>query len=159
MENSFQVVPSPCGDIRLEANERGITGMYFVGQGSAGGDGTAGAGLHPHLRRCREQLQAYFAGDLTAFDLPLAPAGTDFQQQVWQALLAIPYGGTLSYGELAASIGKPRARYGRAVGAAVGRNPIAIVVPCHRVVGSGGALTGYAGGLRRKRQLLALEAR
>ncbi len=159
MESSSQVVPSPCGDIQLVVNDRGITGLYFIEQVSADPTGAAGAGRHPHLRRCREQLQAYFAGDLTAFDLPLAPAGTDFQQQVWQALLAIPFGDTLSYGELAASIGKPRARYGRAVGAAVGRNPIAIVVPCHRIVGSSGALTGYAGGLQRKRQLLALEAR
>lgn len=104
-----------------------------------------------------DQLDAYFAGDRTAFDLPLAPRGTRFQRQVWEALRAIPYGTTTSYGALAAGIGNPAAV--RAVGLANGRNPIPIVVPCHRVIGSDGALTGYGGGLEAKRLLLDLESR
>jgi methylated-DNA-[protein]-cysteine S-methyltransferase len=108
------------------------------------------------LRAAAEQLRSYFAGELTGFDLPLAPSGTDFQQRVWAALREIPYGRTVSYAELAVAVGRPGAA--RAVGAANGRNPIAIVIPCHRVIGSAGALTGYGGGLDRKRLLLDLEA-
>lgn len=102
-----------------------------------------------------EQLAAYFAGELTEFDLDLDLAGTEFQRKVWGALRTIPYGETRSYGEIAAQIGAPGAS--RAVGLANGRNPISIIVPCHRVIGSTGGLTGYGGGLDRKRQLLALE--
>ncbi len=101
------------------------------------------------------QLRAYFAGALRTFDLPLAPEGTPFQQRVWQELLAIPYGETISYGELARRVGNPRAS--RAVGLANGSNPISIVIPCHRVIGSSGRLTGYGGGLRNKEWLLGLE--
>jgi methylated-DNA-[protein]-cysteine S-methyltransferase len=103
-----------------------------------------------------EQLAAYFAGELTEFDLPLAPKGTPFQLRVWQALRTIPYGHTCSYGELAAQLGSPGAS--RAVGLANGRNPLAVVVPCHRVIGSDGTLTGYGGGLDRKRWLLGHES-
>ncbi|WP_446725002.1 methylated-DNA--[protein]-cysteine S-methyltransferase [Nocardiopsis sp. N85] len=103
------------------------------------------------------QLRAYFTGELRDFDLPLAPAGTDWQRQVWSALTTIPYGETAGYGELAREIGRPTAS--RAVGMANGRNPISIIVPCHRVIGADGTLTGYAGGLERKRFLLALESR
>lgn len=103
-----------------------------------------------------EQLAAYFAGELTEFDLPLAPRGTEFQQRVWQALRTIPYGHTCSYGELAVQLGNPGAF--RAVGLANGRNPLAVVVPCHRVIGSDGTLTGYGGGLDRKRWLLGHES-
>ena len=106
----------------------------------------------PLLRR---QLAEYFAGERTAFELPLAPAGTPFQRGVWDALLAIPYGETRSYGELAAAVGKPGAA--RAVGRANHDNPIGVVIPCHRVIGAGGSLTGYAGGVERKRYLLELE--
>lgn len=102
-----------------------------------------------------EQLGAYFAGDLTEFDLAYEMAGTDFQRRVWTALLTIPYGQTRSYGELAMQIGAPKAS--RAVGLANGRNPISIIVPCHRVIGSNGSLTGYGGGIDRKRALLDLE--
>jgi methylated-DNA-[protein]-cysteine S-methyltransferase len=102
-----------------------------------------------------DQLHAYFAGELTEFDLELHPEGTTFQLRVWQALCQIPYGETRSYGEIAEQIGKPGAA--RAVGLANGRNPIGIVVPCHRVIGASGSLTGYGGGLERKRLLLALE--
>jgi methylated-DNA-[protein]-cysteine S-methyltransferase len=109
------------------------------------------------LKRPRARLQAYFAGELRDFELPLAAAGTPFQQSVWRALCDIPYGETISYGELARRIGQPKAA--RAVGLANGQNPIAIVVPCHRVIGADGSLTGYGGGLERKRWLLAHESK
>lgn len=107
------------------------------------------------LREAERQLEAYFAGELRAFSLPLSFAGTEFQKSVWQALLTIPYGETRSYGEIARQIGRPKAV--RAVGAANGRNPISIVAPCHRVVGQDGTLTGFAGGLAAKEHLLTLE--
>lgn len=105
----------------------------------------------------RKQLEAYFAGELTEFDLPLNPCGTEFQKQVWQELKTIPYGVTISYGELAKRVGNPNSS--RAVGAANGRNPISIIVPCHRVIGSNGKLTGYGGGMERKEWLLAHESK
>lgn len=107
------------------------------------------------FKNVKNQLRAYFAGDLTEFDLPLAPQGTDFQLQVWEALKTIPYGETRSYGDIAAQIGRPDAS--RAVGAANGQNPIPIVIPCHRVIGRDGSLTGFGGGLVCKQHLLALE--
>jgi methylated-DNA-[protein]-cysteine S-methyltransferase len=110
---------------------------------------------YPLIREAMRQLEAYFAGELVEFDLPLAMTGTEFQKCVWRALVDIPYGATRSYGELARGIGKPAAV--RAVGAANGRNPIAIVVPCHRVIGSNGKLVGYGGGLPMKQMLLELE--
>ena len=110
----------------------------------------------PLLRAAREALLPYFAGERRDFDLPLAPAGTDFQRAVWEALRAIPYGQTRTYGEIAAAVGRPKAV--RAVGQANHVNPLPIFIPCHRVVGKGGALTGYAGGLDLKRALLALES-
>ena len=111
---------------------------------------------HTLLQNAAQQLQAYFAGDLTAFDVPLdLSAGTAFQQSVWQALLRIPSGQSQTYGDLARLLSRPQAV--RAVGAAVGRNPLSIIVPCHRVLGAGGQLTGYAGGLWRKQALLKLE--
>ncbi|SIO84292.1 methylated-DNA--[protein]-cysteine S-methyltransferase [Nocardiopsis sp. JB363] len=103
----------------------------------------------------RRQLAAYFAGELREFDLPLAPAGTPWQLRVWRALTTIPYGETAGYGELAEELGRPTAS--RALGAANGRNPISVIVPCHRVIGANGSLTGYAGGLERKKKLLNLE--
>lgn len=139
------------------------------------GDGVALTGIHMQIRKygpqredgwrhepaqfssAREQLSAYFAGALERFDLALAPAGTAFQQAVWTALMDIPYGATETYGALARRIGQPTAS--RAVGLANGRNPISIVIPCHRVIGSTGSLTGYGGGIERKRWLLAHEAR
>ncbi|MEI6701782.1 MAG: methylated-DNA--[protein]-cysteine S-methyltransferase [Actinomycetota bacterium] len=109
-------------------------------------------GLDPQIE---QQLREYFAGGRTVFDLPLAPSGTDFQREVWSSLEEIPYGTTTTYGALAEKIGRPRAV--RALGLAVGRNPLSVIVPCHRVLGAGGSLTGYAGGLDRKRWLLNLE--
>ncbi|WMT90939.1 methylated-DNA--[protein]-cysteine S-methyltransferase [Pelagibacterium sp. H642] len=110
---------------------------------------------HPILNLARQQLDQYFTGQRTRFELPLASSGTRFQQAVWRALLDIPYGKTQSYSELAAALGKPFAA--RAVGAANGRNPLSIIVPCHRLVGADGSLTGFAGGLEAKRYLLDLE--
>jgi methylated-DNA-[protein]-cysteine S-methyltransferase len=110
----------------------------------------------PPLDEARRQLEAYFAGELREFDLPLAPEGSEFQLRVWEQLRAIPYGETISYGELARRVGDPAAA--RAVGLANGRNPLPVIVPCHRVIGADGALTGFGGGLERKRRLLELEA-
>lgn len=110
---------------------------------------------HPVLKTARHQLEEYFAGKRRTFDLPLGPQGTPFQQSVWNALRTIPYGETQSYGDIARAIGKPKAV--RAVGAANGANPLPIVVPCHRVVGADGSLTGFGGGLPHKKRLLALE--
>ena len=148
---------SPLGTMLLAATDRGLAGLWFVGQ-RHGPDsaGWAEDPRHPVLVAATAQLAAWFAGERTRFELPLdLQAGTPFQQDVWTALLAIPRGGTTSYAELARRLGRPRAA--RAVGAAVGRNPVSIVVPCHRVVGTGGSLTGYAGGLERKTALLRLE--
>ncbi len=136
-----------------------MTGVGFTAGGAwrgfAGGDGWVEA--PEALARATDELAAYFAGDRRAFDVPVEPAGTAFQRQVWAAVAAIPYGGTATYRDIAAAIGRPSAA--RAVGAANGANPLAIVIPCHRVVGSDGDLTGYAGGLDAKRLLLTLERR
>ena len=147
----------PLGPMLLAATDRGLAGVWFEGQ-RHGPDRTGWPQdpEHPVLRQACAQLDAYFAGRRATFDLPLdLQAGTPFQQSVWRALLAIAPGTTTSYAELGRQLGKPQAS--RAVGAAVGRNPVSIVVPCHRVLGTGGALTGYAGGLERKSALLRLE--
>lgn len=156
---------TPLGPVLLLAGPQGLAGLWFDGQrhhptSERIAQWTA-APNDPLLREAAHQLDAYFGADLGAtghaFDLPLdLGAGTDFQQAVWRALLSIPTGHTCSYRTLAQQIGRPLAV--RAVGAAVGRNPLSIVVPCHRVVGSDGGLTGYAGGLDRKRALLRLES-
>lgn len=149
---------SPLGTIWLAASTHGLTGLWFEGQrhGPANFAQWRPEPAHPVLVQARHQLDAYFARTSAVFDLPLdLSAGTAFQTRVWQALRAIPAGLTQSYAALAERIGAPRAV--RAVGAAVGRNPVSIVVPCHRVIGASGALTGYAGGLARKTALLRLE--
>jgi methylated-DNA-[protein]-cysteine S-methyltransferase len=151
---------SPLGPVTLAASAQGLCGLWFDDQKHGP---TAADRQHwisdtsnPLLLNAIRQLEAYFAGKLTVFDLPLdLSAGTPFQQAVWQALLAIRSGHSLSYGALAAQLHKPQAV--RAVGAAVGRNPVSIIVPCHRILGAGGQLTGYAGGLWRKEALLKLE--
>ncbi|MHA7880129.1 MAG: methylated-DNA--[protein]-cysteine S-methyltransferase [Saccharospirillum sp.] len=144
------LLESPIGWLAIEASDHAITGIAFV---------TAGALPEPNesnlTNRAKVQLEGYFAGKRQTFDLPLAPPGTDFQKQCWRALQAIPFGDTRSYAEQARSIDRPKAV--RAVGSANGANPIAIVIPCHRVIGTNGRLTGYAGGLDRKAWLLALE--
>ncbi len=151
---------SALGAIRLASTPSGLAGAWFEGQRHAPTDDEMRDWhrdpAHPTLREAVAQFTASFAGERAHFDLPLDLGyGTDFQQAVWRALLALPRGGTTSYGALSASIGRPKAV--RAVGAAVGRNPLSVVVPCHRVIGADGSLTGYAGGLDRKTALLRLE--
>jgi methylated-DNA-[protein]-cysteine S-methyltransferase len=148
---------SPLGTMLVAASDIGVAGVWFVGQrhgpDSSGWREDAG---HPVLREAIAQLRAYFAGERTQFELPLdLDAGTPFQRSVWGALRAIPPGATTSYAQIARQLGRPQAA--RAIGAAVGRNPVSIVVPCHRVLGTGGSLTGYAGGIDRKTALLRLE--
>ena len=148
------LVESPIQALRLVSDGQSLIGLYMASEKH---DLTTEANYRwddavTPFPETRQQLAAYFAGDLTQFTLPLALQGTLFQQQVWGALQTIPYGTTLSYGELATQIGQPKAS--RAVGMANGRNPISIVVPCHRVIGANGRLTGYGGGLERKQWLL-----
>jgi methylated-DNA-[protein]-cysteine S-methyltransferase len=146
-------IDSPLGRLRLVADGDALAGVYLPVQAVP----AAAEGRAPVLALAAAQLAEYFAGERRDFDVPLAPRGTDFQRRVWRALTAIPFGETRSYGELARSLGTPSAS--RAVGAANGRNPISILVPCHRVIAGTGALTGYAGGLDAKRWLLAHESR
>jgi len=153
------VLPSPIGPLTVVAEDGRLLALYMDSQQHRPADeslGTAGDPAAEPFAAAAEQLAAYFAGRLTAFDLPLAPAGTEFQRSVWAALQTIPYGETWSYAQLAEKVGNPSAV--RAVGMANGRNPIALVIPCHRVIGSDGSLTGYGGGLERKRFLLDLES-
>lgn len=156
---SFTLIDSPVGPLRLVAGAHGLHALHMHVQRHVPAtpdpawrrdDG------HPVLVATAAQLEQYFDGERHAFDLPLAPVGTEFQLRVWEGLRAIPYGATISYGELAQRVGNAKAV--RAVGLANGRNPISIIVPCHRVVGANGSLTGYGGGLERKRFLLDLEA-
>lgn len=149
---------SPLGVFCLAASDTGLSGVYFEQHRHFKGiQGWQLAPEHPVLQLATQQLQEYFAGQRQHFDLPLdMSAGTPFQQSVWRALQQIPFGQTCSYGALAASINKLSAV--RAVGAANGRNPLSIIVPCHRVIAANGALTGYAGGLKNKQALLQFEA-
>ena len=154
---SFTQIESPLGPLLLVADEAGLRSIEFV-------TGNRPVRIKPEWREDMEQLRepirqlgAYFGGELEAFDLPLEPQGTPFQLAVWRRLCEIPYGETISYGELARRLGNPKAS--RAVGLANGTNPIPIVIPCHRVIGSNGKLTGYGGGLDIKEKLLALERR
>ena len=147
---------TPLGPATIAATAAGLAGFWFDGQRHHPGELPAPvAPEHPQLARAAAQLAAYWRGERGAFELPLDAGGTPFQRAVWDALRAVPPGTTASYAEIARRVGRPSAL--RAVGAAIGRNPLCVVVPCHRVVGSDGALTGYAGGLERKRALLALE--
>ena len=148
---------SPLGPMTLAANSQGLCGVWFDGQKhQPDPQAWPQYATHPVLLQAQAQLAEYFAGKRRVFELPLdLGAGTEFQQTVWRGLIQIASGTTTAYGELARRIGAPLAV--RALGAAVGRNPISIIVPCHRVVGAGGALTGYAGGLDRKTALLRLE--
>ena len=150
---------SPCGQMLLVARDEGLSGVYFEGQKYY-------PSIDPTWRRdeqqsviaqARRELTEYFAGKRQCFELALAPEGTPFQRSIWQAIARVGFGETISYGELAQSAGYPGKA--RAAGAATGRNPLTIIIPCHRIVASNGALTGYAGGLERKHALLALESR
>jgi methylated-DNA-[protein]-cysteine S-methyltransferase len=157
MHLHFKFVDSPVGALKLVASDKGLVAILWekenprrvrLGEMSESADQSI-------LLKTEMQLNEYFAGQRERFELPLDMLGTPFQKSVWEALLAIPFGETRSYGQLAVQLGNPRAT--RAVGAANGRNPLSIVVPCHRVVGSTGKLTGFAGGLRAKEHLLRLE--
>lgn len=151
--NVSNIYDSPVGPLTLISNGAALTDLQF--ENPRYPYQPASSGVDAVLDRARQQLDAYFAGTLRTFDLPLAPQGTPFQKRVWAALAMIPYGRTMSYGALAAAIGNANAK--RAVGLANGRNPISIIVPCHRVIGADGSLTGYGGGMERKRRLLELE--
>ncbi|MGI5324546.1 methylated-DNA--[protein]-cysteine S-methyltransferase [Actinomadura nitritigenes] len=158
MEPTHVVVDSPFGPLTLVAIDGALCGLYMVNQRHRPPEESFGAPGNPDAEpfaATTEQLTAYFAGELTEFDLPLNLRGTPFQGRVWSALQEIPYGETTTYGELAVELGKPSAS--RAVGLANGKNPVGVIVPCHRVVGSTGSLTGYGGGLDRKRYLLDFE--
>lgn len=143
-------ISSPLGPLWLAEEDGTLTSLSFSPVPGAGSDIPSDL-----LRRASAQLSEYFEGQRRGFDLPLSLCGTDFQRRVWEALCRIPWGETRTYGDIAAAVGRPRAA--RAVGMACNRNPIALVVPCHRVVGRDGSLTGYGGGLEKKRFLLALE--
>lgn len=149
---SHIALETPIGWLKIEGNDIGITAITYVEE-----DPGEEVPIYPPLEEARDQLKEYFAGNRKEFDLSLAPEGTSFQTTVWNALLGVPFGKTASYGDIAHAIRNEKAV--RAVGAANGRNPISIVVPCHRVIGSSGKLTGYAGEVWRKRWLLEHEAK
>ncbi|MEU5693179.1 methylated-DNA--[protein]-cysteine S-methyltransferase [Actinosynnema sp. NPDC020468] len=155
MARVHTTIDSPIGDLTLVATDGLLSGVYMVEQRHRPAQDTFGTPDATPFAAVTEQLGEYFAGERTTFDLPLSLAGTEFQRRVWDALRDIPYGGTVTYGELARRLGNPTAS--RAVGLANGKNPVSVVVPCHRVVGSTGDLTGYGGGLERKRFLLDFE--
>lgn len=157
MNYSCKIMPTIIGKLKLVASDKGLTAILWendkpsrVRLGPLTEDGN-----HPILLQAERELAEYLEGKRKAFSVKLDPAGTPFQSKIWEALEKIPFGETRSYGEIARQIGKARAV--RAVGAAIGRNPISVVVPCHRVIGAHGALTGFAGGLKIKKQLLTLE--
>jgi methylated-DNA-[protein]-cysteine S-methyltransferase len=156
MTTSVLVMESPVGPMRLTADDEVLVEVMFADPATPPTD--PDEPVPPLLKEARRQLQGYFSGSLRSFDLPVARRGTAFQQRVWSELEQIPYGVTSSYGEIAGRLGLPMGA-SRAVGTANGANPIAIVVPCHRVIGAKGKLVGYAAGLQRKKYLLDLEAR
>ena len=166
MRIAYHVMSSPLGLLFLARGERGLQYLEFMDRKSikrmiaSHAEHQPGAAWEPSLLDLKDavdQLEGYFCGALTTFDLPLAPAGTEFQRAVWKALLKIPYGETRSYGQIAKVIKQPKAA--RAVGLANNQNPIAVVVPCHRVIGANKSLAGYGGGVQRKKWLLQHEAR
>ena len=157
LEVATTTLETPIGELRIEATSRGVRRIDFHAGASRAAKTAADPAAQSHLERAVRQLREYFAGKRNAFELDLDMAGTPHQLRVWQALLGIPYGRTLTYGEVAARLGKPRAA--RAVGRACATNPVPVVVPCHRVVGGDGALHGFGGGLWRKKVLLDLESR
>lgn len=152
----FRYIDSPVGPLLIAGNDDGLQLVEFHTPRHPASRGAHWhEGDHAVLRRAQSQLDEYFAGARHGFDLPLAPQGTDFQREVWWELANIPFGGTISYAELAQRVGRPTAT--RAVGAANGRNPLPIMLPCHRVIGTDGSLTGFGGGLPTKQFLLQLE--
>lgn len=159
MTLSYSEMSSAVGTLKIVADESAVVAILLEGEepGRVRLDEYVHRPNHPILLTAERELGEYFAGERRTFDLPLRPTGTAFQQRVWQCLRQIPYGECWSYSDVARSIGQPSAT--RAVGGACGRNPICIVVPCHRVIGQNGKLTGFAGGLEVKMQLLAMETR
>ena len=155
MANRFTYYDSPLGTVTLQANEQGLLGVWFETHTTKPEDLGTQEDSFPIFQSVKEQLERYFAGEAVQFDVPIAAKGTPFQQSVWHALTTIPYGETWSYAQLADAIGNPKAV--RAVGLANGKNPVSVIVPCHRVIGKNGKLTGYAGGVERKQRLLAIE--
>ncbi|HEY7994789.1 MAG TPA: methylated-DNA--[protein]-cysteine S-methyltransferase [Candidatus Eremiobacteraceae bacterium] len=156
MESSAEhIIDTPVGLLVARAGEDGISELLFARRSRRAKPASGDPSARRHIRAIEAQLVEYFDGERKTFDVPLRPQGPPFHMRVWNALLGIPYGETISYGELATRVGDPSAA--RAVGAANGANPIAIVIPCHRVIGSDGKLVGYGGGLWRKRTLLDLE--
>ncbi|MYY86115.1 MULTISPECIES: methylated-DNA--[protein]-cysteine S-methyltransferase [unclassified Streptomyces] len=155
MERLHTVVDSPYGPLTLVATDGVLSGLYMTEQRHRPPEETFGDRDPAPFGEAISQLEDYFAGELTEFDVPLRLDGTPFQRLVWDELRRIPYGMTRTYGELAEALGKPNAS--RAVGLANGKNPIGVIVPCHRVIGANGSLTGYGGGLDRKQRLLAFE--
>ncbi|MER5464691.1 methylated-DNA--[protein]-cysteine S-methyltransferase [Streptomyces sp. NPDC002668] len=156
MTKQHTVVDSPYGPLTLVATDGVLSGLYMVQQRHRPDEETFGESDPAPFTGTISQLDAYFARELTEFDLPMRLAGTPFQRAVWEQLRQIPYGETRTYGELAEALGSPGAS--RAVGLANGKNPIGVIVPCHRVIGSTGSLVGYGGGLDRKQRLLAFES-
>ena len=155
MTATHTLIESPIGELTLVAEDGKLTGLYFPHHWYRPDSATFGDRDEAGFGAARRQLAEYFAGDRERFDLTLGPRGDEFQQRVWERIGRIPYGATVSYGELAQELGGGVSA--KDVGAAVGRNPLCVIVPCHRVVGKDGGLTGYAGGLARKRFLLRLE--
>ncbi|MBR7963036.1 methylated-DNA--[protein]-cysteine S-methyltransferase [Burkholderia latens] len=154
------LISSPLGDIAIRIEEDALTGLFFVGQKyypplAIAPDANA-RNASPLVRKVAEEVAEYFTGTRERFSVPIQLRGTAFQRSVWAQLLAIPFGELASYGDITARVGLPMSA-ARAVGGAVGRNPVSIMVPCHRVIGASGSLTGYAGGIERKRALLSLE--
>ena len=154
---SYSTISSPVGRLTLVGDGEDLVGVYFDNAPIAATPPPGWVEDGRRLRPAARQLEEYFAGRRTRFDLPLAPRGTEFQRTVWNELLRIPFGETTTYGELARAIGKPAAS--RAVGGANHHNPISIIIPCHRVIGADGSMTGYGGHVSRKQLLLELEAR
>ena len=148
-------IPTPLGHLFATATENTLTGLYFDGQKYFPEKLPTPTAANALLKKLQQEIEEYFAGERTQFSAGLQPHGTPFQQCVWNALLKIPSGKTLTYGEIAAQLGQPTAT--RAVASAIGRNPISVLIPCHRVIGKDGSLTGYAGGVERKAALLRLE--
>ena len=148
----LDTLDTPLGTLQIEATERGLCGIWFPSRSIDQGPTSK---TNRVISLAKQELNAYFTGELTTFSVPLDWQGTRFQESVWQALLAIPYGKTATYGDVARAIGRPRSS--RPVGGAVGKNPLPIIVPCHRIIGSDGSLTGFTGGLDIKIRLLELE--
>ncbi|WP_175770954.1 methylated-DNA--[protein]-cysteine S-methyltransferase [Burkholderia ambifaria] len=154
------LIPSPLGDIAIRIEDDALTGLFFVGQkyypSLAIAPDVDARNVPPLARKVAEEVAEYFTGTREIFSVPIHLRGTAFQRSVWKELLAIPFGELVSYGDITERVGLPMSA-ARAVGSAVGRNPVSIMVPCHRVIGASGSLTGYAGGIERKRALLSLE--